>query len=251
MIKRASLCDYLDKLFQKELFKDYSPNGLQVEGRDEVRSVATAVTASLHVIKKAIEAKVDLLIVHHGLFWQGDPFPLVGTKKEKVRLLLEEGVSLAAYHLPMDAHKELGNNWRAALEMGWSDLEPFGNYNGQFIGVKGKFASQSVEAFQSSLEAYYGHKAHPALGGRKEVSSAALISGGAYKSLVEAASAGVDCFITGNFDEPAWHQAHEEKIHFFAMGHAATEQIGPKALALHLKEQLGLKAYFLEEENPF
>jgi len=251
MIKLTSLCDYLDQLFQKELFKDYCPNGLQIEGREEVRSVATAVTASLQVIKRAVEAGADMLIVHHGLFWQGDSLPLIGTKKEKFKLLLGEGISLAAYHLPMDAHKELGNNWRAALEMGWNDLEPFGNYNGQPIGVKGKFALQSVETFQKSLETYYRHKAHSALGGKKEVSTAALVSGGAYKSLTEAAKEGVDCFITGNFDEPAWHQAHEEKIHFFAMGHAATEEIGPKALALHLKEKFGLKTSFLEEENPF
>lgn len=233
------------------IIKDFCPNGLQVEGKSEIKKVATAVSANLKTIQKAIEHEVDALIVHHGLFWFKDPYPIVGTKKNKIELLLRHGIALFTYHLPLDAHREVGNNWRAAREMGWENLEPFGEYNGTWIGVKGTFVPQQVGAFQGKLEAYYGHPATAALGGKKELSSGGLISGGAYKELGAAVQGGLDCFITGNFDEPAWNVAHEEGIHFFALGHTATEKVGPKALADHIQKNYGIPSQFLDVPNPF
>ncbi len=175
----------------------------------------------------------------------------MGRKREKLKLLLEKGISLFAYHLPLDLHQEIGNNWFAAKELGWQDLQPFGMFNGIPIGVKGRVPAISRQAFVAQLERYYDHPATCALGGKEQIGSAALISGGAYKSLPEAVQAGVDCFITGNFDEPVWSQAFEEKINFFAMGHSATERIGPRALSQRIGKDLSISAEFLDLVNPF
>ena len=137
------------------------------------------------------------------------------------------------------------------MDLGWESLEPFGLYKGIPIGVKGVFAPQNLESFVKKLEHYYGHSAYLAPGGNSLVKSAALISGGAYRSLGEASAAGVDCFITGNFDEPAWHQALEEKINFLALGHSHTEKIGPKSLVKYIREKFSLPCTFIDIENPF
>jgi dinuclear metal center YbgI/SA1388 family protein len=251
MITLQEICHYLDTLLEKSAYTDYCVNGLQVEGQKEVRWIATAVSASLATIQAAVTAGADLLIVHHGIFWNGDNPVIQGVKREKLQLLLENNLSLAAYHLPLDAHRLYGNNWVAATELGWTDLEPFGMFNGKPIGVRGRVPTQTREQFQKGLEVYYRHIAHAALGGKETVSTAALISGGAYKSLPEAADLGIDCFVTGSFDEPVWHQAFEEGINFFAMGHSNTEEVGPRALAQHLHDQFNVPAAFIPIENPF
>lgn len=251
MITLQDLCEHLNTLMQVGLFQDACINGLQVEGAANIRKICVAVSASRHTIEMAIDKGADALITHHGLFWNRDPYALVGARRKKVALLLEHNLSLLSYHLPLDAHKELGNNWKAAADLGWNNLQPFGLYNGQMIGVRGEFPSMPVEVFQQILEEYYNHKAHTALFGKPFVSSACLISGGAYKSIDEAAKAGADCFITGNFDEPAWHMAQEEDMNFFALGHSATEVVGPKALGAYLEKQLGVEVFFLDLFNPF
>lgn len=242
----TDLLSLLNDYLQVPLFQDYCPNGLQVEGKPQVSAVATAVSASENVIRHAIEKKADLLIVHHGLFWQKDSYVIDRSKKRKLSLLMKHDISLAAYHLPLDAHREVGNNWKAAIDLGWTELSPFGG-----VGVRGKVLGHSRESFQRSLEEYYGQKAHVALGGKERIETCALISGGAYRSTDEAARAGIDCFITGNFDEPVWHLAHEEKINFFALGHASTEKVGPRALADYLRRVLNVNAFFIDELNPF
>jgi dinuclear metal center YbgI/SA1388 family protein len=251
MIKRQELCHYLDQLFSSNGEVDYGPNGLQVEGKEQIQTVATAVSASLATIEAAIKAQADALIVHHGLFWYKDSFVIQGTKKKKISLLLEHGISLIAYHLPLDHHPQLGNNWKAAEEMGWKNLQPFGWMNKIMIGVKGEIPPCSQEKFKNQLETYYQHSAFCALGGPTAIRKVALISGGAYKSITEAVQSQMDAFVTGSFDEPVWHQAFEEKINFFALGHSATEKVGPKAICQHLKEELKLPSLFLDVFNPF
>lgn len=251
MVLLADLHLHLNELLQCSLFQDYGPNGIQVEGKPQIERVATAVTANLETIKAAVQAGVQALIVHHGLFWNGDSMVLTGAKRDKIELLLRHGISLLAYHLPLDAHQEVGNNWKAAQEMGWKDLEPFGMYKGSFIGVKGKVSAMPRKKFQHTLENYYLHPAICAFGGKEEIQTAALISGGAYKIMSEAIDAKVDCFITGNFDEPAWDLAHEGKINFFALGHSATERIGPRALSDYLKQQFKISSQFIDTTNPF
>ena len=250
MITLQELCDYLGQLFDVSQFSDYCPNGLQVEGKNEVKKVATAVTASLKTIEEAIAINADLLLVHHGLFWKGDSQIVTGTMRKKLGLLLENQVSLLAYHLPMDAHQEFGNNWTAAREMQWSELEPFYLINGMPIGVQGKVDLPRDE-FQKRLEEYYQHSAQVAFGGQSHISRAALISGGAYRQIKDAGSASLDAFITGNVDEPAWHLAHEEGVNFYSLGHAATEKIGPKAIGKHLAEKFAVDTQFIDCKNPF
>jgi dinuclear metal center YbgI/SA1388 family protein len=251
MLSREELEQHLRDYLNVNFIKDNCPNGLQIEGKKEIKKIATAVSANLMTLQKAAEQSVDALIVHHGLFWNKDSYPVVGVKKSKIELLLKYGINLFAYHLPLDAHKEIGNNWQAASDLGWEDLIPFGEYNGTLIGVKGTFAPQPIEKFIEEVEAYYEHPATVALGGKRTVASGALISGGAYKEFYLAAQAGVDCYITGNFDEPAWAMAHEEQVHFLALGHSATERVGPKALADYLNVQFQVHSTFIDVQNPF
>jgi dinuclear metal center YbgI/SA1388 family protein len=251
MITLSDLQAYLHELLQCSTISDYCHNGIQVEGTEKIESIATAVSADLATIQAAAALGVQALIVHHGLFWQRDSHVISGVKREKIRLLLEHNISLLAYHLPLDKHQELGNNWRAAKELGWTDLQPFGFTNGQAIGVKGQIGPISREALQKKLEKYYRHSAQCVFGGKEKVHSIALISGGAHKSLSDAIEQGVDCFLTGTVDEPIWHQAKEGRINFFALGHSATERIGPKALGNHLEQKYQLSHQFIDSENPF
>lgn len=248
---RKDLVDYLNSYLKIAEIEDFCPNGLQISGKEEILKVATAVTANLQTIESAVEQKVDALIVHHGIFWNKDPYPIVGSKYEKIKLLIENGISLLAYHLPLDVHQEVGNNWKAAKDLGWKNLEASGFFNGAPIGVKGTFSPVSVNAFKESLEKYYEHPAFFAPHGKDKVQSACLISGGAYKELFSVAQEGVDCFITGNFDEPAWGISYEENIHFFALGHHATEKVGPRELAKHLQKKYNIPTLFLNIQNPF
>lgn len=236
---------------QSKLVADYCPNGIQVEGRAYIKRLATAVSASLETIEAAIAWKADALIVHHGLFWQGDSYVISHVKREKIKRLLQHDMSLLAYHLPLDMNTLFGNNWKAAQEMGWKDLQPFGISKGLSIGVKGNVDPCSRDEFKQRLERYYQHTAQCALGGKETVKTVALISGGAYKNISDAIAEGVDCYVTGNFDEPVWSQAMEGRINFYALGHSATERVGPRALSEHLQKQFPLECKFIDIPNPF
>ena len=251
MLKLETLCQYLENLLSSSTIKDYCPNGLQVEGKRNIKRLATAVSANLATLEAAIEDGSDALIVHHGLFWQGESYTIKGSKKKKLALLLKENISLLAYHLPLDMHREIGNNWKAAEEMGWKNLQPFYFVNGLPLGVKGEIQETSTNKVKKQLEQYYEHEAICALGGKETIKSLALISGGAHKSLADAVNEQVDAYITGSFDEPVWHQAFEEKMNFFALGHSATERIGPRALASHLSHHFGIPCSFIDIFNPF
>lgn len=251
MMKLKEIRSYLDRFLPSNGITDYGLNGLQVEGKEDINSIATAVSASLATIEAAVQQKVDVLIVHHGLFWQRDSYVIQGTKRKKLQLLLQHGISLFAYHLPLDMHTQTGNNWRAAKDMKWFDLQPFGYIDKTPIGVKGKIEPCSRESFKQQLETYYQHTAVCALGGPEQIQTVALVSGGAYKTIAEAAQEEVDAYITGSFDEPVWHQAIEEGINFYALGHSATERVGPIALAHELQQTLKLPCHFIDIENPF
>lgn len=251
MIELEELERFLHTYLGVANFSDYCPNGIQVEGKKTIDVLATAVSANLETIEEAVSQGVHALIVHHGLFWKGDDQCIKGPLRKKLQLLLDHNISLLAYHLPLDAHDTIGNNWRAAQEMGWSDLKPFGQFGQSLIGVRGTFSATDIDVLIAEVESYYQHPATIAYGGKKEVSSAALISGGAWKEIKSAADAGVDCFITGNFDEPAWSLAKELGIHFLALGHSATERVGPKALGAYLEQHFQIPCPFLDIKNPF
>jgi dinuclear metal center YbgI/SA1388 family protein len=246
MITIQDLFLFCQNLLSPEEFSDYCPNGIQVEGKPQVKRICFAVSASLAVIDEALKRGADVLIVHHGIFWNKDPYPIVGTKREKLERLLKSGMTLLAYHLPLDAHPHVGNNWKAAQDLGLTDCKPFCD-----VGVQGRMPPISTEAFGSKLQAYYGHTAHVALGGKQEVSTVAIISGGAHRNIEQAASAGIDCYVTGSFDEPIWDIAHERKINFFALGHYSTERVGILALMGEIKNQFKIPCEFIDLFNPF
>jgi dinuclear metal center YbgI/SA1388 family protein len=251
MLTLQELCLYLNELLQPSGFSDYCKNGLQVEGKSTITTIATAVSASFETIEKAVELNVDALIVHHGMFWNTDSHEVVGVKKKKLQQLLNHDISLIAYHLPLDAHREFGNNWKAAQDMGWIDIKPFGYSGGTPIGVMGIIPDLTAKSLQARLEAYYSNKSHVALFGKDNVKTAGLVSGGAFKYIEEAVRENLDCFITGNFDEPVWNMAMENEINFYALGHSATEKVGPKALRDHLEAKFHLSCTFIDVNNPF
>ncbi len=246
-VSRDVLQQLLATTFPELPYADFGLNGLQVEGRASIGRIATAVTASYHIIQQAKEKEVDALIVHHGLLWKGELRPVVGGFQRRLQSVLHANMNLFAYHLPWDAHRELGNNWVAGRELGWRDMVSFRD-----VGVRGICEPTSLSEFVSGLERYYGQQARVACGDpARLIRSVALISGGAHRELEIAARVGCDAFVTGTGDEPVWHLAKEEGIHFIAMGHAATERIGPIALAAWLRTQLECSVFFLDEENPF
>lgn len=251
MTSLRDLADASNELLSCHLFKDFCTNGIQVGSSRTIKKLGLAVSPTLAAIEEVIAHGCDALLVHHGLFWNHDSHVIEGTRQKKLAALLKADVGLLAYHLPLDAHKEVGNNWGAFMEMGFEKLAPFGKYNDQTIGVRAEMPPTPIEEVIAKLEKYYGQKAHASLGGPKLVRTIGLISGGAYKSVLEAAAAGLDCYVTGSFDEPAWYWAQEEKIHFLAMGHSATETIGPRRLGAWLAKRFGLETHFVKPANPF
>ncbi|WP_108897110.1 Nif3-like dinuclear metal center hexameric protein [Chlamydia serpentis] len=248
----AELLSHLDNLLASGTFQDYGPNGLQVgNAQVALKKIGVAVTADIETIKQAIKANVNVLIVHHGIFWKGMPYPITGMMYKRIQLLIQHDIQLLAYHLPLDAHPTLGNNWRVALDLNWKDLQPFGS-SFPNLGVQGSFSPVHINTFTNLLSQYYQAPLKgSALGGPSTVSSAAIVSGGAYRELSFAVTRQVDCFITGNFDEPAWSTALENNINFLAFGHTATEKIGPKSLAHHLNSVLQVPTIFIDTDNPF
>jgi len=251
-MRRDDLATYLANFLRLGDFDDESLNGLQVEGRAEVRRIAFAVSACAQSFLAAADAGADALIVHHGLLWKGVPVqPVAGPWKERLRLLLSQELNLLAYHLPLDAHGEVGNNAAAARALGLEALEPFGEYHGMKIGWKGHLARPLPRGeFVARLEAFYGHPALVVEGGSDPVRSCGVVSGGAAKEAVQAAAESLDFYVTGEPSEPVTYLCRELGVNFAALGHYATERVGVRALADHLRATLGLETVFLELDNP-
>ena len=211
MIDRLELQTTLDALLQPDRFKDYCANGLQVEGRQRVRKIVSGVTASRALIEAAIAEGADTILVHHGLFWRGHDGRVTGWMRQRLGLLLAHDINLFAYHLPLDAHPEFGNNVQLGLRMGWQASGRFGE---QDLGCLG--ATDDADA----------------------------------QTLAQRVEAGADAFITGEISEPQFHLARECGVAFLACGHHATERYGAPALAAHVALQFGLDHQFIDIDNP-
>lgn len=238
----------LQQLLRPELFKDYGPNGLQVEGRAEVRCLASGVTASLACIDAAIAAGADALLVHHGLFWRGHDGRLTGWLAERVRRLMTAGVNLLAYHLPLDAHAALGNNAQLGRLLGLQADARFGEQDLGFIGPAGlqrRAADVAVHARD-----VLGREVLLLPGDGRELRRVAWCTGGAQGYFEPAMAAGADLFLTGEVSEPQAHLARETGVAFLACGHHATERYGAPAVAAHVAAQLGLTHVRIELDNP-
>jgi dinuclear metal center YbgI/SA1388 family protein len=242
----------LDLLLEPNAFADYCPNGLQVQGADEVTHVATGVSASVELFERSLEAGAQLIVTHHGLFWQGDDPRVVGSLRDRVRLLLEADVSLAAYHLPLDAHMQIGNNALIAAGLGLEEPQPFGRHSGREVGVRAGFAGEGIAAQELVGRVATLTEREPLafLDGPPMVRSVGIVSGGGARSVYEAIELGLDAFITGEPAEWASALARERGIHFIAAGHYATETFGVTALGQHLATRFGVRHTDVRVINP-
>lgn len=244
---RARVLHSLDTLLQPEKFKDYGPNGLQVEGKDTVRLLVSGVTASLALIDAAIEAQADAILVHHGLFWRGQDGRVTGWMKQRLQRLLAHDVNLFAYHLPLDAHPALGNNARLGAELGWTADAHFGDQDLGFLAQvqyasNAELCAQVARVLRREPVCVAGH-AGP-------IARVAWCTGGAQGYFESAAAAGAQAFLTGEISEPQAHLAREMGVSFIAAGHHATERFGAPAVAAHVAEQLGIAHRFIDVDNP-
>lgn len=248
MTSRTELENYLGTLLDAGRFRDYGPNGLQVEGRAHVRRIVSGVTASLALIEAAVAAQADAIVVHHGLFWRGQDGRVVGWMKQRLQTLLGHDINLYAYHLPLDAHPVLGNNAQLGLRLGWGADARFGEQELGFIGNAPE--PLAVAQMQAHIERALGRTVIAVAGDGRPLRRIAWCSGGAQGYFEAAIAAGADAFVTGEISEPQAHLARETGIAFLACGHHATERYGAAALGAHLAEHFGLEHRFIEIENP-
>jgi dinuclear metal center YbgI/SA1388 family protein len=242
---------YLDELLEVERFQDYGPNGLQVPGSSEVGVVVTGVSSHLELFERAAELGAQLVVAHHGLFWDFHPRSITPAMRERLRLLFERDIALAGYHLPLDAHPEVGNNALICEALGLDRAERFGEHRGQAIGFVGR--SEEGIAFgelRSRCAAAFGQEPFAWDAGPETVHSVGIVSGAAASSFVEAIAQGLDAFLTGEPAEHVMADARESGTHFIAAGHYATETFGVRRIGELLGERFGVEHHFVEVPNP-
>ena len=242
------LTTYLTQILQPERFNDYCPNGLQVEGRREVRKIVTGVTASMALIDAAISRQADVILVHHGYFWRGESQAIVGMKKRRIQALLAQDISLMAYHLPLDAHPEFGNNVMLGQQLGlritrWLDDK-------QMLAVSDLPQAMTLRELCAFVQTKLDRT--PQLIGQAErlIRTVAWCTGAAQHYIAQAIEANVDVYISGEISEQTVHAVRESNTAYIAAGHHATERYGVAALGAHLAEKWGISHEFIEIENP-
>ena len=248
---RQALLQAFDTLLQPTRFQDYGPNGLQVEGRADIRKIVSGVTASRALIEAAIAVQADAIFVHHGLFWRGQNGCVTGWMKQRLALLLRHDINLYAYHLPLDAHPELGNNAQLGLQLGFQASARFGEQDLGFLGGRtdgGSFTS--AQELAHHLENILNRPVARIERGPEAIKKIAWCSGGAQGYFEAAIAAGADAFITGEISEPQAHYAREMGVAFLACGHHASERYGAPAVSSHVAAQLGLAHAFIDIDNP-
>jgi dinuclear metal center YbgI/SA1388 family protein len=250
-VDRDALVRWLDTYLDAHAGKDFGPNGLQVQGRGQIRKVVTGVSACLELFQKAQERGADAVMVHHGIFWDWQSPRLVGMHYERVAELLAHGVNLLAYHLPLDRHPEVGNNALACRALGLEELQRFGEYAGLPIGFRGRFQEpiSSTELLERCRD-FYGREPLHFAGGPEPVETVGVISGGAQRELMGAIEAGLDAFVTGEVSEWVMNTARESGTHFLSCGHYATEVCGIRALGELVAERFGVDVEFVDVPNP-
>ena len=248
MTHRNEVDAWLRETLAVERFKDYGPNGLQVEGGAQVRRIASGVTASRAFIEAALAAGADTLLVHHGLFWRGQDGRLTGWLRERVALLVRHELNLFAFHLPLDAHPLWGNNAQLGLRLGLQVDARFGEQDLGFIGAAGGLAS--VDALAARVAQALGRDPLVVPGDGRPLRRVAWCTGGAQGYFEAAIAAGADAFLTGEISEPQAHLARETGVAFLACGHHATERYGAPALGAELATRFGLEHGFIDVPNP-
>jgi dinuclear metal center YbgI/SA1388 family protein len=247
-MKREELVSYLDGLLEPRKFRDYCPNGLQVEGRDDVRHLVAGVTASQALLDAAVTSGADTILVHHGYFWKGEDGRVTGIRRQRLATLIRHDINLLAYHLPLDAQPELGNNAQLAQGLGWLAEGRFGE---QDIAWHGTVAEPvNLETLAGRVASVLGRT--PLVFGdpARLIRRIAWCSGGAQDYFEQAIALGVDAYLSGEISEQTVHLARESGVAYLAAGHHATERGGVKALAAHLAERLGIRCEFVDIDNP-
>ncbi len=251
MTDRLLLAQTLDTLLAPEKFRDYGPNGLQVEGRMQVRKVVSGVTASLAFIEAAITHGADTLLVHHGLFWRGQDGCVTGWMKKRLALLLQHDINLFAYHLPLDAHPQWGNNAQLGQRLGLVTTRRFGEQDLGFLGHRvDDQVFDNAAALGSHIEAALGRGVTLVDNRDQPIRRIAWCTGGAQSYFESAIAAGADAFITGEISEPQAHYARECGVSYIACGHHASERYGAQAVAGHVAAELALEHEFIDIDNP-
>jgi len=251
MISRHDLLSFLDNTLQPSKIKDYCPNGLQVEGANDIKHIVTGVTASQALIDAAILEGADTILVHHGYFWKGENQAITSLKKNRIKSLLMADINLIAYHLPLDIHPIIGNNAQLAQLFNIVDVEGLEFGNKQSVAVKGNLKeSQTVNELAKVIENKLGRSPLVEGDSNKVIKTVAWCSGGGQNFIEMAGEQGIDAFITGEVSEQTIHLAREYDIAFFAAGHHATERYGAKALGELISEKLDVSVSFIDIDNP-
>jgi dinuclear metal center YbgI/SA1388 family protein len=252
MAERDRIVAFLDELLDAPAWPDYGPNGLQVPGAPDVELVATGVSAHAELFERAAAAGAQMVLCHHGIIWEKAPLAISPTHKRRLRALFEADMSLVAYHLPLDAHPEVGNNALICAELGLERGEGFAPHRGRAIGWVGHAPGNGLVAGElvARATAAFGREPLVFAEGPPRVRTVGIVSGGGAGSVAEAIGLGLDAFVTGEPSEPAMADAREGGIHFLAAGHYATETFGVRRLGELLAERFGVEHRFIDTPNP-
>jgi dinuclear metal center YbgI/SA1388 family protein len=246
MASRDEIVAFANELLDLDAYSDFGPMGLQVVGAPEIAKIGCGVSASRELFARAAEAGAQMVLVHHGLFWERDPREIGPLMRERLRELFDHDLNLVAYHLALDAHPELGNNALLARELGIEPAERFTEW-----GCGGPLDEPlPIDAFSERVRERLGRMPLVFAYGPELIGRVAVLTGGAARHLADAISAGYDCFVTGEAAEPTKHAAKEARIHFVAAGHYATETLGVRALSARLAEEFDLEWEFIDLPNP-
>ncbi|OGS07591.1 MAG: Nif3-like dinuclear metal center hexameric protein [Elusimicrobia bacterium RIFOXYA12_FULL_51_18] len=247
---RDKIINFINEYLDGKNIKDASQNGLQVEGRAEIKKVVFGVSASLELFRRAVSSSADMIVVHHGLLW-GRSFPIQGSFRRKLEMLLNNGITLAAWHLPLDKHPVAGNNAQILKFLGAGHLKPFGTYDGETIGFKGVFRRpRPLSEIATILKHKLSAEIRPLNFGPKKIRTLGVVSGGGQRMFDQAIAAGLDLYITGEISEFVQETARENKANFLSAGHYNTEKAGVWALERLLRSKFGIKTEFIDVPNP-
>lgn len=250
-ISTIQLANHLKQFLMTDDYHDYGPNGLQVEGKAEINKMAFAVSATQESIQKAIDWQADALVVHHGLFWNFHGVrTITGPFGKRLKALINSGINLFGYHLPLDGHQEVGNAASLAKKMGLKNLAPFGLYKKMPTGIKGEIETIDSNQLGKELEKILDHQIIHSEASSKKIKQIGIITGGANSGWKDAVALDLDAYITGEISEHDWHDAKEAGIHMYAGGHNATEQFGIQNLKNYLDEKFKIESIYFASDNP-
>ncbi|MDH5581429.1 MAG: Nif3-like dinuclear metal center hexameric protein [Bdellovibrionales bacterium] len=253
IINKNELNKFFNELLNPHDFSDYGPNGLQIDGKEDIQKVTFSVSATRHSVEKSVELKSDALVVHHGLFWNfHGAKTITGPFAKRIKPLIENNINLWGYHLPLDAHLEVGNAASLAKKLALEHLISFGDYKGSPTGISGQWSRpRKAKELKNDLEKILGRSVlHAPAYDNREIKNVGIITGGANSEWKLAVKNSLDAYITGEMSEHDWHESSESDIHMFAGGHHATERLGPLALMEAVKNKFNIECEFIDSENP-